>query len=587
MAKGRTFGGRGGSKGVVMVEAEDAGASGASSSERGDGVCCIVWDCEGTHLISSNSHSTLFFHTWPPPSPLVPLRRLAHHRSAITALALSPSGGSLASGSLDHSVKLFSYPEGEFQSNVTRFTLPIRSVAFSSTGSMLAAAGEDDGIKLISTIDSSIVRVFKGHNAPVVSLSFDPNNDFLASAGSDGTIMCWSLSSGKRVHTLYHAAPNTDLNSSCRNSIVWHPKGDVLAVPGRKNGVDVVMYDRDTGEKVFSLKGGHSATVGFLAWSPNGKYLATAAGDNQVILWDVDNRQDIDCQKFEAQICSLAWKPKGNALAVIDSDGKFGVWEPVVPAHMTLPSDDTTQISAIDREELLHFSDDDDEEQALSEDESRPPSPERELNLSLDVAHRSFKRKDTEHGSLKNSSSLKKPESQPENKHASSSCVVASLPAMQKAFQPCSTQPDSGIRHFLTYNLIGSVTSCQNEGLSHVEVEFHDTGRGVRVPSMTDYFGFTMAAMNETGSAFASPRKGEKGPSTLLYRPFSSWASNSEWSMRLPAEEEVKAVAVGLSWVAAATSLNHLRVFSEGGLQTSVLSLQGPVVTMAGNQKFL
>lgn len=333
---------------------------------------------------------------------------------------------------------------------------------------MLAAAGEDDGIKLISTIDSSIVRIFKGHNAPVVSLTFDPNNDYLASAGSDGTIMCWSLSSGKRVHTLYHAAPNTDLNNSCRNEIAWHPKGDVLAVPGRKNGVDVVMYDRDTGEKVFSLKGGHSATVGFLAWSPNGKYLATAAGDNQVILWDVDNRQDIDCQKFEAQICSLAWKPKGNALAVIDSDGKFGVWDPVVPAHMTLPSDNSMHPSAIDREELLRFSDDD--EQVLSEDDNKSSSPEREPSLSPDVAHRSFKRKDTEHGTLKASSSLKKSESQPQSKQLSSSCAAASWPAMQKAFQPCATQLDSGIRHFLTYNLIGSVTSCQNEGLSHVEV---------------------------------------------------------------------------------------------------------------------
>ena len=59
-------------------------------------------------------------------------------------------------------------------------------------------------------------------------------------------------------------------------------------------------------------------------------------------------------------------------------------------------------------------------------------------------------------------------------------------------------------------------------------MEFHDTGKGVRVPTMTDYFGFTMGAMSERGSVFASPRKGEKNPSMILYRPFSSWASNSE-----------------------------------------------------------
>lgn len=40
--------------------------------------------------------------------------------------------------------------------------------------------------------------------------------------------------------------------------------------------------------------------------------------------------------------------------------------------------------------------------------------------------------------------------------------------------------------------------------------------------------------------------------------------------MRLPAEEAAQAVAVGLSWVAASTSLNHLRVFSEGGLQVLI-----------------
>lgn len=40
--------------------------------------------------------------------------------------------------------------------------------------------------------------------------------------------------------------------------------------------------------------------------------------------------------------------------------------------------------------------------------------------------------------------------------------------------------------------------------------------------------------------------------------------------MRLPAEEAAQAVAVGLSWVAASTSLNQLRVFSEGGLQVLI-----------------
>lgn len=45
---------------------------------------------------------------------------------------------------------------------------------------------------------------------------------------------------------------------------------------------------------------------------------------------------------------------------------------------------------------------------------------------------------------------------------------------------------------------------------------------------MNDHFGFTMASLNENGSVFANPSKGEKNMSTLMYRPFRSWANNSE-----------------------------------------------------------
>ncbi|CAN0871337.1 Protein ENHANCER OF LHP1 1 [Linum grandiflorum] len=114
-----------------------------------------------------------------------------------------------------------------------------------------------------------------------------------------------------------------------------------------------------------------------------------------------------------------------------------------------------------------------------------------------------------------------------------------------------------------------------------MQIDFHDTSRGPRVPAMTDHFGFTMASLNENGSVFANPCKGDKNMSTLMYRPFSSWANNSEWSMRFEGEE-VKVVALGTSWVAAITSLNYLRIFTEGGLQKQILSLNGPAVTASG-----
>ena len=70
-------------------------------------------------------------------------------------------------------------------------------------------------------------------------------------------------------------------------------------------------------------------------------------------------------------------------------------------------------------------------------------------------------------------------------------------------------------------------------------------------------------------------------PSTLVYRPFESWASNSDWSLALPAGEEVECVAAGRTFSAAATSRRCLHLFSPAGLQTAVLALAGAPVALA------
>ncbi|GMP33197.1 hypothetical protein CsSME_00006625 [Camellia sinensis var. sinensis] len=553
--------------------------------------CSILWDLQAQHIVtSSSSDSSIFIH-----DPLLlssPPSILRNHRDGVTSLALSPNSTCLASGSMDHSVKLYKFPGGEFQTNITRFTLPIRVLAFNKSGSMLAAAGDDEGIKLINTIDGSIARVLKGHKGSVTGLAFDPKSEYLGSLDSVGTVIYWELQSGIALHTLKGIAPDTGLDFSVMNILCWSPDGEVLAVPGLKN--DVVMYDRDTAEKLFSLRGDHVERICFLSWSPNGKYMATSGLDRQVLIWDVDQRLDIDRQKFDDVICCMSWKPTGNALAVIDAMGKYGIWESAVPSSMKSPTEGIPSLQSKNNNGLLLFDEEEEEEEpnisgSLSDlgedshDESEPPSRKRlrkqsvysddfdeEINDDLSLLPKSQKK-----------ASHSRKETMEKGKEVQKSTIISAGSKMQEAFQPGSTPMQPGKRRFLCYNMLGSITTIEHDGYSHIEIDFHDTGRGPRVPSMTDYFGFTMAALNENGSVFANPCKGEKGMSILMYRPFSSWANNSEWSMRFE-EEEVKVVALGTAWVAAVTSLNFLRIFSEGGLQRNVLSLDGPVVTASG-----
>ncbi|GMI78175.1 Enhancer Of Lhp1 [Hibiscus trionum] len=568
-------------KSVKLREAHN-GSSNAS-------FCSILWDLQAHHLVTaSSSQPSISIHD--PLLPSHPPRVLRHHRDGVTALAISSNSTCLASGSIDHSVKLYKFPGGEFETNITRFTLPIRALAFNKSGSMLAAAGDDEGIKLINTIDGSIARVLKGHRGPVTGLAFDPNGEYLASIDSIGTVIYWELQSGKTLYTLKGVAPDTGMDTSVLNVLSWSPDGETLAVPGLKN--DIVMYDRDTAEKLFTLRGDHAQPICFVSWSPNGRYMATSSLDKQVLIWDVKRKQDIDRQKFDDRICCMAWKPIGNALAVIDAMGKYGVWESVVPSSMKSPTEDIPNSQSRNSNGLLFF-DEEDQELSMSgslsdlgEDshgESAPPNRKRlrkQTVIEFD-----------QHEDVYDGLSLG-PKAEPQrkvhrvNKENSDKekdalkTMMPFRPKMQEAFQPGSTPLQPGKRHFLCYNMLGSITTIKHDEYSHIEIDFHDTSTGPRVPPMTDHYGFTMASLNESGSVFANPCKSEN-ISTLMYRPFRSWANNSEWYMRFEGEE-VRAVALGSTWVAAITSLNFLRIFTNGGLQKHILSLNGPVVTAAG-----
>ncbi|CAH9092846.1 unnamed protein product [Cuscuta europaea] len=562
----------------------------AHKNNSGDAsLCSILWDQSGEHIVTaSTSDSSICIHD--AIFPANPPKVLRNHRDGVTAIALSSNSTCLASGSVDHSVKLYKFPSGDFETNITRFTLPIRALAFNKSGTMLAAAGDDEGIKLINTIDGSVSRVLKAHRGSITGIAFDPKSEYLASIDSIGTVIQWELQSGRIIHTLKNIAPPTGLDHAFMNTLSWSPDGELLAAPGLKN--DVVMYDRDTAESLFSLRGDHVQPICFISWSPNGKYMATSGLDRQVLVWDIDKKLDIDRQKFDNMICCMAWKPQGNTLAVIDAMGKFGLWESAVPSSMKSPTEDIPSLGSKGSNGLLLF---DDEEQrsasgslsALGEDSygesDHLPSRKRIRKQSvcgdeckdddeLDLFPKLESRKKPDHGHQV-SSDRKKAELK--------STAVSAGPKMQEAFQPGATPLQPGRRRFLCYSMLGSITTMEHDGYSHIEIDFHDTSSGPRVPAMTDYFGFTMSSLNENGSVFANPCKGEKNMSTLMYRPFSSWANNSEWSMRFE-EEEVRAVALGNAWVAAITSLNFLRVFSEGGLQRYILSLDGPVVTAAG-----
>ena len=289
------------------------------------------------------------------------------------------------------------------------------------------------------------------------------------------------------------------------------------------------------------------------------KYAVTSGLDRQVLLWDIDNREDMRRSKHETVICGLGWHPDGSSVAIADVDGRFGIWLKPIPSHMAKASVATGEEKAEelkDRQKLIKF---DDNMSSASEDEDDDGDDED------DGA-------DSERGGGKSASKKRR--------RRKAGLVNAVLP--QDSFQPGVTPKEPGNRRrFLAYNTLGYISSRDDDSYFSIDMEFHDSmyvervftcmftysnrclhpddlrvnhsedlkecllGKktcrsfGRRVQTLTDYYEYTMAALSIKGAVFACPYRGEEQPSVLFFKPFEAWAAKSEWFLEMPGNEEV------------------------------------------------
>lgn len=482
--------------------------------------------------------------------------------------------------------QVFTFPGGELHSIATRFTLPPRCLAYSPSGIHLAASGDDEGIKLIDITGNKVFRTLRS-NPYNRGLAYDPESEYLADAnGSDGTLTVWSLTTGKAVVTKKRACSKVDPLSPARVTPAWHPDGGaLLAVPSPEGTIE--FFERLSWEPAGDLADQHSAAVQLLAFSKNGLYLASAAADQSVVIWDVTQRKAIDKKLLPGTACGLAWHPHANEIAVITDDGQLAVWKSPVPASMASPTADADALEKqTDRfasakakglasglvDDAAAESDEDggdnsadeyDREDSFladSQDRGGPRGPRRSRKYT---AHRRGK-------------------SSRFDEVLMSSFTTADLPQPQAPIQPGSTQMDAG-RRYLAYTSLGAITLRTETDHNVVDVTFHDTARiRRRVPLLSDFFGFTLGALGEQGAVYAAPASPD-APSTVVYRPFESWAPNSDWSMGLPAGEEAIGVAAGTTFVAVTTSKRLLRLCTLAGMQMAVLSMHGAPVALAAH----
>jgi WD40 repeat protein len=234
------------------------------------------------------------------------------HKSAAaaTAVTFDPTGTLLASGGADGDVLIQKAHGGPIRSR--NLGAAVVALAWAHNGTLLMAA-KDGTVHLSHDAGATEARGLV-HGSPLVSAALRDDGLAVATAGTDGYVRVWSASTGGRLLEVHAGTGLT--------SVALDPTGRMVAAGVADN---VVVYDAHTGTQLGVLAG-HTDTVTGVAFSPDGKLIASSSRDRDARVWDAKSLKLVKIlRRHTAFVSGVAFSPDGRWLATA-GPLKAGIW---------------------------------------------------------------------------------------------------------------------------------------------------------------------------------------------------------------------------------------------------------------------
>ncbi|HEU5469255.1 MAG TPA: helix-turn-helix domain-containing protein [Actinophytocola sp.] len=323
----------GGGQGAITLWDSTTGAKLATITAHTRSVDSLAFSPDGALLASTGPDQTVKL--WDTVRR-APVATLTGHSDEVRVVAFSPDGRTLASAGHDRTIILWDLAHRSLRVRLTGHANFIYTLAFHPHLPLLASGEENSRVILWDPTRIPLT----GHTETVTAIGFSPDGRTLASASADRTVLLWD----REKRTLSGTMP---VQPGPLTTVTFSPDGRLLAVGGGSPQQAATIQDQtltlwDVTHPANPIKTadlrGHTDQIRDVAFSPDGRTLASVSTDQQLILWDTRQHTRLATLTAGSVLNSVVFSPDGHALAATSHGQTAELWNAGTHTHIaTLP----------------------------------------------------------------------------------------------------------------------------------------------------------------------------------------------------------------------------------------------------------
>ena len=245
---------------------------------------------------------------------------IGSHDATVLSVAAVADGSWIASGSYDNTVKLWRKDDTDYE-KVLAHNGRVNALAFTPDGRRLLTGSGAGNLRLWDTRSGNLLSTLQGKSGRITSVAIDDAGSQVATGSGNGTLTIWQLSASNQLtnpKVLTPVGPQI-------NTLRFHPTDSNKVVAGDHDGI-IQVWDIKQALAVQTLIDDADRIIG-IDITADGKYVASGSYDRTIRIWNLETDERVQTLVgHDFVVADVAFSPDGELLASGSYDESIKVW---------------------------------------------------------------------------------------------------------------------------------------------------------------------------------------------------------------------------------------------------------------------